>query len=38
MTDISIHSPPEKIVEEQLDGRIQAIGEALDADVIALYA
>lgn len=35
MTDISIHSPPEKIVEEQLDGRIQAIEEALDSDVIA---
>lgn len=35
MTDIPIHSPPEKIVEGQLDEKIQAIEEAFDANVIA---
>ena len=35
MGDIAIHSPPEKIVESQLDGRIQAIEDVLEADVVA---
>lgn len=35
MFDMAIHSPPEKIVEGQLDERIQAIEAVLEADVIA---
>ena len=35
MVDIAIHSPPEKIVESQLDERIQSIETVLEADVIA---
>lgn len=35
MSDMVIHSPPEKIVEGQLDDRIQAIEAVLEADVIS---
>lgn len=34
MSDVSIHSPPEKIVEGQLDGRIEAIERVMCGDVI----
>ena len=34
MSDVSIHSPPEKIVEGQLDGRIEAIENTMSGDVI----
>ena len=35
MSDVSIHSPPEKIIEGQLDERIKALEELLDGDVIS---
>ncbi len=34
MTDLSPHSPPEKIVEAQLDDRINTIEEAMQGDVV----
>lgn len=35
MANMAVHSPPEKIVEGQLDERIQKIETFMDADVIA---
>lgn len=35
MSDVSIHSPLEKIIEGQLDERIKSLEELLDGDVIS---
>ena len=35
VSDVSIHSPPEKIIEGQLDERIKAIEDLMDGDVIS---
>lgn len=37
MADMAIHPPPEKIVEDQLDERIQKIESILMADVVTFY-
>lgn len=37
MVDIAIHPAPEKIVEDQLDEKIQAIENVMEADVVTFY-
>ena len=34
VSDVSVHSPPEKIIEGQLDERIRVIEDIMDGDVI----
>ena len=34
MSDVSVHSPTEKIVQGELDGRIEAIENTMSGDVM----